>query len=332
MKLMRKLAAGFALSVMLVGASAAEDKQDWLPSPLPKPLGEITIGFANLGSGVNGYVATYLDTFNAYAKQLGVKTVVLDAQVDPVKQSDQVQDLIAQQVDVMIVWPVNGKAIVPALRKVKDANIPVVITNSAADASAAAYFNTFSGPDDMKQATTAGELMVDALGGKGNVVIINGLPGYSVTQEREKGFMDVIKQHPDIKVLDVQPGDWSREKAQSVMEAYLVKYGDKIDGVYSANSDMGVGALAAVKAAIAEGKIKSGKIKFTDCTLFATAYDEIKAGNYYGSVLQSPSADAEAAIQAAIQIVEGKQVPKQVFFASPAVTRQNIDQYPRPSF
>lgn len=332
MKLLKKLATGFALSAMLVSAAVAQDKQDWLPSPLQKPLGEITIGFANLGSGVNGYVATYLDTFNAYAKQLGVKTIVLDAQVDPAKQSDQVQDLIAQQVDVMIVWPVSGKAIVPALRKAKDAKIPVVITNSQADASAAAYFSTFSGPDNIKQANSAGEMMVEALGGKGNVVVIDGLPGYSVAQEREKGFLDIIKQHPDIKVLDIQPGDWSREKAQSVMEAYLVKYGDKIDGVYSADSDMGVGALAAVKAAIAEGKIKAGKIKFTDCTLFSAAYDEIKAGNYYGSVLQSPVVDAQAAIQAAIQIVEGKELPKQIFFKSPSITQKNIGEYPRPTF
>ena len=332
MRSFTKLAAGLVLSIALAGTAYADDKADWLPSPLPKPLNEITIGFANLGSGVNGYVATYYDTFNAYTKELGVKTVVLDAQVDPAKQSDQVQDLIAQQVDVMIVWPVNGKAIVPALRKAKDAGIPVVITNSQADASADPYYNTFSGPDNIAQAKTAGEMMVEALGGKGNIVVINGLPGYSVAQEREKGFMDVIKMHPDIKVLDIQPADWSREKAQSVMEAYLVKYGDQIDGVYSADSDMGVGALAAVKAAVAEGKIKEGKIKFTDCTLFAAAYDEIKAGRYYGSVLQSPVVDAKAAVQAAVQIVEGQELPKNVFFKSPAVTVKTVGEFERPTF
>ena len=226
----------------------------------------------------------------------------------------------------------NGKAIVPALRKAKDAGIPVVITNSQADASADPYYNTFSGPDNIAQAKTAGEMMVEALGGKGNIVVINGLPGYSVAQEREKGFMDVIKMHPDIKVLDIQPADWSREKAQSVMEAYLVKYGDQIDGVYSADSDMGVGALAAVKAAVAEGKIKEGKIKFTDCTLFAAAYDEIKAGRYYGSVLQSPVVDAKAAVQAAVQIVEGQELPKNVFFKSPAVTVKTVGEFERPTF
>ena len=55
--------------------------------------------------------------------------------------------------------------------------------------------------------------MVDGLGGKGNVVILTGLPGYSVTKYRVDGFMDVIKNHPDIKVLDTQPANWSQEKA-----------------------------------------------------------------------------------------------------------------------
>lgn len=332
MNVFRKFAAGLALSALLFAPAKAEDNKDWLPAELPKPLNEVTIGFANLGSGVNSYVATYLDSFNSYTKELGVRTIVLDAQVDPAKQSDQVQDLIAQRVDVMIVWPVNGKAIVPALRRAKDAGVPVVVTNSQADASAEEYFSTFSGPDNIAQANTAGEMMVEALGGKGNVVVINGLPGYSVAQEREKGFLDVIEKHPDIKILDIQPADWSREKAQSVMEAYLVKYGNQIDGVYSADSDMGVGALAAVKAAVAEGKIEAGKIKFTDCTLFSAAFDEIKAGNYYGSVLQSPVVDAQAAVRSAIQVWAGKELPKKIFFHSPAVNVNNVSEFERPTF
>lgn len=332
MSLLKKLIAGLVFGSVLTGTAQAEEKLDWLPTTLSKPLNEITIGFANLGSGVNGYVATYLDTFNAYTKELGVKAIVLDAQVDPAKQSDQVQDLIAQQVDVMIVWPVNSKAIVPALRRAHDAGIPVIVTNSQADPSGAEYFKAYSGPNNITQANAAAEMMVEALGGKGNVVMIGGLPGYSVAQERDQGFLDVISKHPEIKVLDSQPADWSREKAQSVMEGFIVKYGDQIDGVYSADSDMGIGALSAVKAAVAEGKIPAGKIKFTDCTLFATAYDAIKAGDYYGSVLQSPVVDAKTAIQSAIQVLQGVELPKAVYFESPSITQKNIAEFERPTF
>jgi len=331
MSVLSKIVAATMLMGLSAGMASAEDTS-WLPSPLPKPISEITIGFSNLGSGVNSYVATYLDSFNAYAKELGVKTVVLDAQVDPAKQSDQVRDLIAQKVDVMVVWPVNAKAIVPALRRAHDAGIPVVVTNSQADASADPYFSSFSGPDNYVQAQAAAEMMVKALGGKGNIVIIGGLPGYTVAQLREKGFLDTIAKYPDIKILDNQPADWSRSKAQSVMENFIVRFGDKIDGVYSADSDMGVGALSAVKAAVAEKKIPEGHVKFTDCTLFSAAYDEIKAGNYYGSVLQSPVVDAQSAIRAAILVAEGQKVDKNLYFKSPSITQKNIDQFERPTF
>ncbi|MGW1419912.1 sugar ABC transporter substrate-binding protein [Bradyrhizobium manausense] len=305
---------------------------DWLPSPLPRPLNQITIGFSTLGSGVNSYVATYYQTFNAYAKELGVKTVVLDSQVDAAKQSDQIRDLIAQKVDVLIAWPVNAKAIVTALRRAHDVGLPVVVTNSQADPAADAYVTTFSGPDHYGEAQAAAEMMNKALNGKGNVVLIGGLPGYTVAQQREKGFLDAIAKYPNIKILDSQPANWSREKAQSVMESYIVRFGDTIDGVYSADSDMGVGALSAVRAAVSEGKLKAGHIKFTDCTLFAAGYDAIKSGDYYGSVLQSPVLDARSALQAAIRIAESQKVEKTLYFDTPAITLDNINQFERPSF
>src|SRR3954470_14904879 len=118
------------------GAHAADP--DWLKSP-KKPLSDVTVGFANLGPGVNAYAATYLKVFNEYAKELGIKTVVLDSQADAAKQSSQINDLIAQQVDSMIVWPVNGKGVVPFVKKAYDAKIPVVITNSNIDPSGEQY-------------------------------------------------------------------------------------------------------------------------------------------------------------------------------------------------
>jgi ribose transport system substrate-binding protein len=313
-------------------AYAADATADWLPQPLPKPLSSITIGFSNLGSGVNAYVATYLDAFKKYAAELGVKTIILDSQVDPAKQSDTINDLIAQHVDVAIIWPVNAVAIVPALRRVKEASIPVVITNSHADKSGDPYFTTFTGPNDYTEAQESAKLMVKGLNGKGNVVMIGGLPGYTTSQQREKGFLDYIAKYPGIKVLDKQPGNWSTEKAQSVMENYVVRFGNKIDGVYSADSGMGMGALSAVKAAVAEKKIAPNHVIFTDCSMYGNSYDAIKAGEYYGSVLQSPIVDAQAAIKAAVLIAEGKNPPKIMYFDTPAVSKENIDKFERPNF
>lgn len=324
--------AGASVALSLVAGSAVA-QEDWLPDELAMPMSEITIGFSSLGAGVNSYVATYVETFEAYAAELGVNTVTLDAQADPARQSNQVRDLIARQVDVMVVWPTNAVAIVPALRAVHAAGIPVVITNSEIDESGDEYFVTFTGPDDVTQARTAGRLMAEGLGGAGNVVIIGGLPGYTVSQRREQGFREVIAECPDINILDVQPGNWSREQAQSVMEAYIVRFGDQIDGVYSADSDMGIGALTAVQAARAEGALPADhQVIFTDCTLFGAAYDAIRAGDYFGSVLQSPAEDARAAVRAAVMIMQGMPVERIMHFDAPAVSAANIDEIERPIF
>jgi ribose transport system substrate-binding protein len=330
MRMKSSLLIGLGLLVGLTASASAADPE-WMPKTLKKPLADVTIGFSSLGAGVNAYVATYVDTFSGYAKELGVKTAVLDSQADAAKQSDQIGDLVAQHVDVMVVWPANGKANVPAVKRAFEAGIPVVITNSKIDDSGKEFTATFSGPDDYAEAKLAGELMVKALNGKGNVVIIGGLPGYTVSQLREKGFRDAIAKS-DIKVLDAQPANWSREKAQSLMENYVTRFGKQIDGVYSADSGMGVGALSAIQAAVKEGKVEGGHIKLTDCTLFGVAYDAIKAGDYYGSVLQAPEEDAKSAVKAAVLIAEGQTVPKEIYIDTPVVTMENIDKIKRPSF
>ena len=171
-------------------------------------------------------------------------------------------------------------------------------------------------------------MMAEALGGKGNVVLINGVPGYTTAIRREKGFVDTIKKnYPDIKILAAEPGNWNREKAQSVMEDFLTKFGDKIDGVYAGDANMGVGALNAIRAAG-----KAGKIKITDATLFKDGYDAIKEGVYTGSAVQSPLTDAKNAIEIAVQVAEGQKVPKTAYFDTPAITQANLNQFPPPTF
>ncbi len=324
-----KILAGLAL--MLATGSAWAASPDWLPNPLPKPLAEITIGFSNLGTGTNAYSATYTQAFNDYAKELGVKTVVLDSQADPAKQSAQIQTLITQKVDVLIVWPANAKAVVPALKQASEAKIPIVVTNSAADASADSYITTFTGPNDYTQAVIAATSMADKLGGKGNIVFINGTPGYSAGEQRLQAFKDTLAKYPDLKVLDSQPANWSPEKAQSLMENYITRFGSDIQGVLAASGDMGAGAFAASQAAVADGRMKALPV-FADPTLTGAGYDAIKSGLYYSSVLQSPEIDAQTALKAAVEIAEGVTLPKQVFMDTPAVTKDNLDKISRPTF
>ena len=116
------------------------------------------------------------------------------------------------------------------------------------------------------------------------------------------------------------------------METFITRFGDKIDGVFSANDDVGVGALASVRAAVAQGKLKEGSVKIVGATLDRSGYDAMTKGDYYGSVWQSPSEDAKNAVQLATKIAEGQAVPREVILDGPAVDRDNMAKFQRPAF
>ncbi|NGN96646.1 substrate-binding domain-containing protein [Grimontia sp. S25] len=288
---------------------------------------DMVIGITQNNVGVDSYQTTYEKAFKeAAANTDGVDTVVLDAGGDVARQIAQMQDLIQQKVDVIIIWPTNGKAVVPVIRKAQQAGIPVVVTNSNVADEGQQFIASFSGPNNIKQGAYSAEMMCDALDNKGQIVQISGQPGYTTAIERQQGFeVRLAEVCPDVKIMETQPGDWNREKSQRVMENFLTKY-DNIDGVYSGDDNMGVGALNAAKAAGREG------IAFIGATNFAVGYEAMGRGEYWGSVYQSPVDDAKNALATAIAVVNGEDVPKLNYFDTPKITQDNMSQFTKPVF
>jgi len=288
---------------------------------------EYKIGITQNNVGVDSYQTTYEQAFIAAAEANdNVEAVVLDAGGDVARQIAQIQDLIQQQVDAIIIWPTNGQAVVPAVRQAHSAGIPVIVTNSNIAEAGFEFMASFSGPNNIQQGASSAELMCEALDGDGNIVQISGQPGYTTAIERQEGFEDRLAEAcPGVTIMETQPGDWNREKSQRVMESFLVKY-DNIDGVYSGDDNMGVGALNAAKAADREG------IAFIGATNFSVGYEAMERGEYYGSIYQSPVDDAEAALQTAIDILDGKDVPFLNYFETPKITQENMGEFSKPVF
>jgi ribose transport system substrate-binding protein len=274
----------------------------------------------------------YVDKLKALCKQYGIDLTILDAENDPAKQSQQMPDLISQQPDVIVVWAANGKAIVPAIKQVHDAGIPVVTFNAQIDKSGQDDIVAHAGPNDYKQGVQAAETLIQALGGKGNIVEIRGTVGFGPGDQRAQAFLDTAKKYPDMKLLDVQAGNWSQGQGQSIMENFITRFGKQIDGVLSSDGYSGTGAYLAVKAAVAAGQIDAKHIKFVDPNIVATNYDLIKAGEYTAAVLQTPQDDAEFSFRVAVKVAEGVQVPKDNFLPTPMLTIDNVGNYPRPGF
>jgi len=306
-----------AAALMVAGAAIAETMK---------------IGITQNNVGVDSYQTTYEKAFIAAAgANENVEAIVLDAGGDVARQIAQMEDLIQQEVDAIIIWPTNGDAVIPAVRKAHKAGIPVIVTNSNIAEQGFDFVASFSGPDNITQGSRSAEIMCDKFKAMGieneaRVVQISGQPGYTTAIERQKGFDDHLPEVcPNVTLVETQPGDWNREKSQKVMEAFLVKY-DDIDGVYAGDDNMGVGALNAAKAAGRDGII------FVGATNFAVGYEAMERGEYWGSIYQSPVDDAEAALKTAIETLEGKDLPFLNYFDTPKITQDNMGDFTKPVF
>ena len=334
MKLFKILAgASLALSLTAGVALAQDDGAAWVGGALKKPLNQLNIGFSFQGGvGGNIYVVQYVDKLKELVAKYGINLTILDAENDPAKQSQQMPDLISQQPDVIVVWAANGKAIVPAIKQAHDAGIPVVTFNAAIDPSGLDYIVAHAGPNDYNQGTQAAETLIQAMGGKGNVVEVRGTVGFGPGDQRAQAFVDVAKKYPDVKLLDVQAGNWSQGQGQSIMENFITRFGKQIDGVLSSDGYSGTGAYLAVQAAVAAGQLDADHVKFVDPNIVATNYDLIGQGKYTAAVLQTPQDDAEFSLKVAVKVAEGIQVPKENYLPTPMLTKDNYSKYPRPGF
>ena len=319
-KLKTMIAGTTALAALAIGGAAMADGHT------------MKIGITQNNVGVDSYQTTYENSFIAAAEaNENVDAVVLDAGGDVARQIAQVQDLIQQEVDAIIIWPTNGEAVIPAVREAYNAGIPVIVTNSNIAEAGFEFVSSFSGPDNVTQGSRSAEIMCEKFTEMGiqdeaQVVQISGQPGYTTAIERQSGFDDRLPEVcPNVTIVETQPGDWNREKSQTVMEAFLVKY-DDIDGVYSGDDNMGVGALNAAIAAGREGII------FVGATNFAVGYEAMERGEYWGSIYQSPVDDAEAALQTAIDVINGEDVPFLNYFDTPKITQDNQSEFTKPVF
>lgn len=314
---------------LMSAAVSASEAPEWLGGELKKPLSETRIGITVLYPGSNAYQAKYAETAERYTKELGLDATVMDPQGDPATQFNQLQDMVSQNLDVIVLWPTSQNALIPAVRQAARANIPVVTSNSPIGEAGRRYIAAHTGPDDCSQAEQAAEMLGDSLNGKGNIVVVEGTPGYTVSILRKNCFLDKMEDsYPDIKILASQTAEWNREKAQTVMETFLTKFGDDIDGVYAFDDGMGLGVISALQG---KGK-KPGEVKVVTCNLFGEGWDAIKTGWHSGSNKQSAEDDAILAIQTAVRIANGIDVPALASIETPKVQAGNVDQFERPSW
>jgi ribose transport system substrate-binding protein len=227
--------------------------------------------------------------------------VITDAAFNPAKQASDVEDLLSKGIDVLLFWPVDEKAVMPAIEKAAAKNIPTVNIGYNFIDSPAVTSNAYV--DQWKQSTQVATHLEESLKGKGSIFAMLPIAGSSAAVTQLAALNDVLKSHPDIKLASVQYGDWNRAKAKQLTENMLQRY-SHIDGVFSPAGQMSAGVFEAFDEAsrIAEVTMSPGDEYNGWVKLIA------KTGKW-GSVTSGLDVGRAAVIQA-LAILQGEKVTR----------------------
>jgi len=278
-----------------------------------------------IGISVSGFSAPYFKALIAAAEKEGkkqnVQLKIMDGEFDTQKQASQVESLIAQKVDLIEIIPADSSAIIPTMKKVKAAKIPMIIVNTQNDPSTNNLIVTFVGASMEDEATMAAESIKKVLPKGGNVVMIEGAAGSFPAIHRSSGFETAIKDRPDIKIVAKQNAGWDRAKAMATMEDFLTRY-PKIDALYAHDDNMAIGAIQAIKAA---GRLKEIPVISISGTI--EGYAAVKSGEIFSTVSQPPDWEGMMAVQAAVKTLKGEKLSKWIKTPISQVTKQNVSKF-----
>ncbi|MCL6451300.1 MAG: substrate-binding domain-containing protein [Acetobacteraceae bacterium] len=232
-------------------------------------------------------------------------------------QISQVEDFIAKKVDLIQISVKDEKSLAPTLARAIEAGIPVVLTDRMVEGD---KWTAAVKGDNVWIGQQAAKMMIEQIGGKGNVVIIEGLPGTTTAIERLEGFHSEIAKYPDIKVLGSQPGNYNQADSMRVMENFLTAF-DRIDGVYAPSANMAYGAVRAIADAGRKAEVKS--IISVDGEM--NEIKEIINGNITGTVSYSNA--AAVATEVAWRILKGEKYPEVIQYRGVVITPANAKDY-----
>jgi ribose transport system substrate-binding protein len=254
-------------------------------------------------------------------KQYPGSSVIVKTAGSAAEQANQVQDLqTVNKIDTLVILPFESAPLTKPVGQVKSKGVFVtVVDRGLTDPTAQ---NAYVAGDNPGFGKVAGEYMAKAMGGKGNVVILRGIPTV-IDNQRVDAFNAVMKGHPDIKVLDAKHGNWNRDDAFKVMQDYLTRF-KQIDAVWASDDDMAVGVQRAIaQARRTDVKLVLGGAGSKDYIKKVMDGDPIVTAD----VTYSPSMIADAMKLTAEARVKGAAMPATTTIPSVLITKENASKY-----
>jgi ribose transport system substrate-binding protein len=261
------------------------------------------------------------------AKALGVTLVFQGApDFNPVTQVPVLNAIIGRKPDAILIAPTDKVQLVESLKKAVDAGIPVLTVDTFIGDG---HYQTGNGDADFPLSYIAsdnilgGEIaaraLAKAIGDKGKVYVSNVKPGVSTTDQREEGFKNEMKKHPNITVMETQFNDDDANKAASQFQSVYARNSD-LTGVFGANLFSAMGAANGVK----QGGV-TGKVKVVAFDAPTSIVSEIKSGNVDIAIAQHPAEIGYFGVVAAYAHLTGQSIPTLIGTGFTVIDKNNVD-------
>ncbi len=254
-----------------------------------------TIGFS-ISTLNNPFFVTLKQGATKTAKKLKLKLVVIDAQDNPSKQLNDIEDLIRKKVSVILINPTDSSAVVSAIKLANKAGIPVItVDRSASGGTVVSHVAS----DNVAGGMLAGKYLLKQVGEGAKVIELEGVPGASATRDRGAGFHKVVDSK--LNVVAKQTANFNRVEGLSVMENLLQVHKD-ITGVFAHNDEMALGAIKALETAGMSSVLVVGFDATDD------AIEAVKSGAMKATVAQKPALIGSLSVEAAHKLINKQSV------------------------
>lgn len=251
---------------------------------------------------------------NNYADKIDVTYV--ESEGDISKQIANLEDLIAQEVDVIITTPNDTTALNATLQDAMDEGIKVILLCAGIDGD---QYDTLITVDETEFGRVGAQWLVEQLNGTGKIICLNGISGLSTSEQRWAGAKSVFDQNPGIEVLAVEDANWDYATGKTVTSDLLAAY-PQIDGVWSQGGSMTLGAIEAFQAANRDLVPMTGE----DNNGLMKAWNSLGAE---GIGCAKPTWLARVAIENAVKMMNGETVEKDQIYPVQTIKTEDIPNY-----
>jgi inositol transport system substrate-binding protein len=276
----------------------------------------IKIGVTHYGLK-NEYTILLSKAQRSTAAKLGVNLDIFDGNYDVNTQLKNFEYMISHQYDAIIFSPVDVDAMAVAVEKAILAGIPVIGVNTRVNSD---KLTSYIGSNDVSAGEMEMNYLADKMGGKGNIVIIEGPIGSSAQVQRREGIHNVLKKYPRIKVLSEKTANWSRAEAFTLMENWLQLFDDKINGVCGQNDEMALGAIQSLTR-------RGLKIPVVGVDGISDGLKAVKNKLLSATAFQDAWGQGSQSVEIAVKYLNGEKVEKNYWIPFELVTAGNVDRY-----